>query len=185
MNLLKPPDRFTTERLVVRRWLPADAPLFKAAVDASLPHLRAWLPWAMSEPTPIVDIEARFAAFSAAFDAGREWVYGIFAPGEREVLGGIGLHPRGEVDCIEIGYWLRGDATGRGYMTEAAGAAVAIASALPGITRIEIRCDPRNARSAAVPRRLGFQHVRTLEKDMKTPDGQPRDTMVWEYVIPP
>src|SRR5262245_61869804 len=159
MNLMKPPDRFVTERLVLRRWLPVDAPLLKAAIDSSIGHLQAWLPWAMNEPTLLVDIESRLAGFSSAFDAGREWIYGGFSPDAREAFGGIGFHPRGEAgaapDCMELGYWLRGDATGRGYVTEAASAAVVMASALPGITRLEIRCDPRNARSAAVPRRLG------------------------------
>jgi RimJ/RimL family protein N-acetyltransferase len=179
-----PPDRFETERLVLRRWRPADAPSIKAAIDSSLPHLQAWVSWAMGEPTPLADMEARLAGFSAAFDAGREWIYGVFSPDEREALGGIGFHPRSDApDCVELGYWLRADATGRGYVTEAARAAMVMARALPGIRRLEIRCDPHNERSAAVPRRLGFQHVRTLENDTLTPDGRPRDTMVWEYVI--
>lgn len=83
------------------------------------------------------------------------------------------------------GYWLRADATGRGYATEATRAAMAVAAALPGITRLEIRCDPRNTRSAAVPRRLGFQPIRTLVQNAVTPDGLPRDTIIWEWVVAP
>ena len=43
------------------------------------------------------------------------------ANGER-MLGGCGLHRRGGPASIEIGYWLRPDAVGRGVMTAAAGA---------------------------------------------------------------
>jgi RimJ/RimL family protein N-acetyltransferase len=87
------------------------------------------------------------------------------------VLGGVGLYPRdvsgrvpfAEADHVELGYWLRADATGRGWATEATRAALDVALALPRITRVEIRCDPRNAPSAAVPARLGFRHTRTDE----------------------
>ncbi|APR86147.1 Ribosomal-protein-L7p-serine acetyltransferase [Minicystis rosea] len=183
------PERLDTDRLILRRWQPADAPLFKSAVDASLEHLRPWLPWARAEPTPLAGVETRLGAFAALFDEGREWLYGIFPHGEGEVLGGIGVHPRNVVDgrpeYLEIGYWLRVDATGHGFMTEAVGAAVTVVLASEGIARIEIRCDPRNAQSAAVPRRLGFHLARTQEKDALDSQGQPRDTMVWERLIAP
>lgn len=45
-----PAYRIHTARLVIRCWNPADAPLLKAAVDASLDHLRPWMPWAENEP---------------------------------------------------------------------------------------------------------------------------------------
>ena len=38
------------QRLVLRCWNPADAPLLKAAIDGSLEHLRPWMPWARHEP---------------------------------------------------------------------------------------------------------------------------------------
>ena len=57
MSTIKLPDRIDTERLVLRRWRPADAPLLKAAVDASLTHLRPWTPWAVAEPTPLPGVE--------------------------------------------------------------------------------------------------------------------------------
>jgi RimJ/RimL family protein N-acetyltransferase len=154
-------------------------------VDASLAHLQAWMPWAMAEPTPLAGIEARLAGFAEDFDAGRQWLYGLFTPDQARVLGGIGLEPltsspAGAPDAVELGYWLRADATGRGLATEAARAAVDLAASLPGIGRIEIHCDPRNVASAAVPRRLGFRHTRTVSAGRLTPEGAPRDTMVWE-----
>jgi RimJ/RimL family protein N-acetyltransferase len=136
--------------------------------------------WAMSEPSTLAVIDARLVRMRDDFHEGREWVYGILDSTEREVLGGVGLHPRSQPDALDIGYWLRVDATGRGYATEAASAITRVAFEGLGVPRLEIRCDPRNVRSAAVPRRLGYRHTRTLEKDSTTPDGRPRDTMVWE-----
>jgi RimJ/RimL family protein N-acetyltransferase len=79
---------------------------------------------------------------------------------------------------VEIGYWLRADATGSGRATEAVRAALAVARALPRLRRVEIRCDARNVRSAALPARLGFRHVR----DVAAPavdGGAPVTLMVW------
>ena len=56
--------------------------------------------------------------------------------------------------------------------------------------RVEIHCDPANARSASVPRKLGFLHEATLRKRIELADGRYRDTMVWtllreEYLSSP
>jgi RimJ/RimL family protein N-acetyltransferase len=187
--LTHPPDRFRTERLILRRWRIEDAPRLKAALDASVDHLQPWIPWTVAEPAPLPELQARLGRFVADFDAAREWLYGIFPPDEARVLGGIGLYPRAEsgrvphdaADRVEIGYWLCPDVTGRGYATEATRALLATAVVLRGMTRVEIRCDPRNGRSAAVPQRLGFRHTRTITEAPDTTDGKPNDTMVWEY----
>lgn len=176
---LHPPARLTTPRLVLRAWEPSDAPSLKAATDRSLAHLQPWLPWARDEPSPVDVVAERLAAFRAAFDTGIEWLYGIFERDGRTVVGGIGLHRRIGATGLEIGYWIAVDRVREGLATEAAGALTAAALALPGIDHVEIRCDPANVASAAVPRRLGYAHVITLTADATTPDGVPRDTMVW------
>ncbi len=176
MSIFRPPDRITTNRLVLTRWSPNHAPLLKAAIDSSLEHLQAWMPWATAEPTLAADIARRLAQFGADFEAGRRWLYGIFVPDESSVVGGLGLHPSGtDQPAVDIGYWLRSDVTGRGFATEA----VRAATNLPGVAEAYIHCDPRNQRSAAVARRLGFRHVTTLAAAAVTPSGEPRDTMVW------
>lgn len=176
----RPPARLVTARLVVRAWQPEDAPLMREAIDASLAHLRPWMPWAVHEPLALEATIALLERFRDDFAAGRDFPYGIFTRDEREVLGGTGLHPRIGPDAIEIGYWLRETATRRGYATEAVEALTRVALEDLGLSRVEIRCDPRNSASAAVPRRLGYRHVTTLEANALTPAGEPRDTMVWE-----
>lgn len=152
-----PPSVITTPRLIIRRRDPSDAALFKDAVDSSLEHLSQWMPWANDEPTPLEALRERIAGFALNFDEGREFVYGILPSDESQALGCVGLHLRNEDTDREIGYWLRVSATGQGFITEAA-AAVTTASfaAWPDIRTVTIICDPANARSAAVPARLGF-----------------------------
>ncbi|KYF91220.1 acetyltransferase [Sorangium cellulosum] len=176
----RPPASILTARLTLRAWRPEDAPLLREAIDSSLAHLRSWMPWAVHEPASLESTTALLEKFRDDFTAGRDFHYGIFTRDEREVLGGTGLHPRIGPGAIEIGYWLREAATGRGYATEAVARLTRVALEEVGWSRVEIRCDPRNTASAAVPRRLGYRHVTTLEANALTPAGEPRDTMVWE-----
>ena len=118
--------------------------------------------------------------FARQFDAGEEWLFAIWSRCDDALLGGAGLHTRIGEDGLEIGYWLQASATGQGFMTEAAEALTKVALQQPGIERVQIRCDPDNSASAAVPRRLGYRHVRTIPNAAIKPSGAPRDSMVWE-----
>jgi RimJ/RimL family protein N-acetyltransferase len=159
-----PPYRIRTDRLVLRCWEPRDAPRLKEAVDSSLDHLRAWMPWAVDEPQPLEQKIELLRRFRAQFDLGEDFVYGIFTRDEETVLGGSGLHSRVGADAFEIGYWLRADRTGEGLATEAAAALARVGIELCGADRIEIRVEPSNERSAAVPRRLGFRQEAVLRR---------------------
>lgn len=174
------PTRLETSRLLLRPWEVADAQRMKDVIDANLEHLRAWMPWATTEPSPHEMMEARIESFLENFATGTEWVFAIFSRDESRVIGGIGLHLRIGLGGVEIGYWAQAHETGQGYITEAAEALTAVAFSSPEVERVQIRCDPQNLASAAVPQRLGYVHVATLAADSVTPLGTPRDTMVWE-----
>ena len=172
-------ESIPTRRLLLRCWRPEDAPLLKDAVDSSLAELRMWVPWAMQEPSSLEVLALRLAGMRARFIAGEDWPFGIFDPGEARVLGGTGLHPFRDSDTLDIGYWIRTDAIGHGFATEAVAALCTTAFARPDVVRVEIRCDANNHRSAAIPRRLGFQVTRTLRESAPTVHGAERDTLVW------
>ena len=171
------PKRIVTPRLVIRCKSPADAPLLKDALDSSLDHLRPWMPWAHDEPSSIEALESRMAKFQADFEAGRDWPYGIFSADESQILGGTGFHPRGAADEIEIGYWIRVSAEGQGYITECVCALTKAAFGSPGISKVIIKCDPTNTRSAAVPKRVGYHFAGLLPTASPT-DARSQD-MVW------
>jgi len=183
LPLLRPlPDSIETMRLVLRPWSAADAPVLKGLIDANLDHLRAWMPWAMNEPSPVESVAERIELFAGNVREGTDYTVGIFLGDE--AIGGSGLHRRNGQDTLEIGYWIAARHTGRGYAAEAAMALTSLAFALPHVDHVEIRCDPRNASSAAIPRKLGFSHVATLEAETQTPTGEPRATMVWQISRP-
>jgi RimJ/RimL family protein N-acetyltransferase len=190
------PSVIRTTRLVLRRQRSGDAPLIKEATDTSVAHLRASVAWAQAAPIPLPDLEARLAGSAAAFDRGEAWAFTVLDPAETRVLGGAGLEPADPAlialvgpDTVEIGYWLRADATGRGYATEATAALIELAFARLGAQRVVVCHDPVNAASAGVPRRLGFQCLGLVPSEL-LPDRQAADgslrvtTRVWVLEAP-
>ena len=174
-----PAYRIITNRLVIRCWNPEDAPLQDAAVNESLEHLRPWMPWAVDEPSELQVRIDRLRRFRGNFDLGRDFLYGIFNPGETQVLGSTGLHTGLEGSAREIGYWIHKDYINLGYATEVSAALVKVAFEIEGVDRVEIQCGPTNVRSMTIPKKLGFQHEATLRRRTVTPEGKPRDTMIW------
>src|SRR6476659_9682252 len=143
-----PAYRIVTPRLVVRCWEPRDAPLLKEAIDSSLDHLRPWMPWAKHEPQTLAEKVELLREFRGQFDLGADSVYAIFDSGDQRVLGGSGLHPRIGPGALEIGYWIRADAVGRGYATESTAALNRVAFEVAGVERVEIHCAAENHASA-------------------------------------
>jgi RimJ/RimL family protein N-acetyltransferase len=175
-----PPYRIRTERLTLRCWEPGDAPLLKDAVDTSLDHLRPWMPWAAEEPKPVEEKADLLRTFRGRFDLDEDFVYGIFAPDEQEVIGGSGLHTRVGPRALEIGYWIRASRTGNGYAREATAALAKAAFRVCAVDRVEIRVDPANEASLRVPRALGFAEEATLRRRLPAgADDIARDCVVF------
>ena len=174
-----PPYRLETERLVVRCWQPADAPLLKEAIDSSLDHLRPWMDWAKQEPQPIAQKVEALRRWRGRFDLGQDFVFGLFSRDEKRVLGGSGLHTRLGEYALEIGYWVRADSIARGLANEATAALTWAAFVVAQVKRIEIHCAPDNLRSAAIPANLGYTHEATLRQRLRLNDDSWLDTMIW------
>jgi RimJ/RimL family protein N-acetyltransferase len=165
---------------VIRCYEPRDAELLKKAIDSSVEHLRAWMPWADNEPETIATKVTMLRQFRSQFDAGDNFTYGIFSADESELLGGTGLHPRIGPGGLEIGYWIRESATRRGYVTESSAALTRVGIELCGADRIEIRIEPGNAASLGVPRKLGFTEEATLRRRLPGRAGEPlRDMTIF------
>ena len=186
------PRLLCTSRLLLRPWQAEDAGRLLPVLAANQSHLDSWIPRRVSEPAPLPELALRLAGFGADFDAAREWRYGLFTPDAEDVIGEIGLYPRnaeGRVpydasDRVEVGYWLCVHWTGQGFATEAAAAVLAVAGTLPTLAHAEIRCDARNAASAAVPRRLGFLLTVTEEEQLHAAGREPAvDMQMWTHPL--
>jgi RimJ/RimL family protein N-acetyltransferase len=159
------PETIRTPRLVLRPWREADAVALLPVLEANVAHIGPWIPAHVSTPVPLPALAARLAGFADDFAAGRAFRFAMLTPDEKQILGEADLFPRNSTgrvplaagDHVELGYWLDAAVTGQGLATEATRALFDLAAELPGMTRAEIHCDPTNERSAAIPRRLGFE----------------------------
>jgi RimJ/RimL family protein N-acetyltransferase len=132
------------------------------------------MPWAHEDPQPLEAKVELLRAFRGQFDLGQNFVYAIFSGDESEVVGGTGLHPHAVEGGLAIGYWIRASRAGQGLATEAAAAVTKVGFEVCGLDRIEIRVDPLNAPSLAIPRKLGYAEEGTLRRVLHGPDAAPR-----------
>jgi RimJ/RimL family protein N-acetyltransferase len=176
------PYRIETERLVIRCYDPAhDAPLLKEAVDSSIEHLLPWMPWAKHEPQTLDEKVALLRQFRSSFDADDNYGYGVYSPDETRQVGGTGLHKRGGPDALEIGYFLRADATGQGFATELAAVLTRVGFEICGVARMDLQVASHNERSLKIPRKLGYTLDGTLRRRLEPiVDGEPwRDSLLF------
>jgi ribosomal-protein-serine acetyltransferase len=141
---------------------PADAPALIALIDASREHLREWLPWVDNNRT--AEDSLRFITGSLdKYGANTGLSMGVWYKGR--LSGSIGFV---NIDMLNrhavIGYWLDSSLTGKGIMTRACKAMLDYAFDTMAFNRVEIYVSPGNAKSRAIPERLGFTNEGTLRK---------------------
>jgi ribosomal-protein-serine acetyltransferase len=133
-----------------------------AAIDRNRARLREWMPWVDDSRGPddvktfIRESLRRFAA-NDGFDAG------IFVAGQ--FVGTIGFHHFGWINRkTSLGYWLDAAHERRGLMTAAVRAMTDHAIRTLRLNRVEVQAATENAKSRAIPQRLGFRHEGTLRQ---------------------
>lgn len=177
-TLPKVPELITSERLELRAPALDHVVDLTAAVRSSLPELKAWMPWA-TDAYDEAGAEQGVRAAIAAFVTKADFRYHMFETGGR-LVGSTGLHRiKWSVPRFEIGYWLRTDAAGKGYASEAVRALSKVAFQQLGAQRVDIRCDDRNEASAAVALRCGYHLEGVLRNYTVGPDGTVRDERVY------
>lgn len=167
------------ERVIVRPYRENDAQALFDAVNESREHLRPWLPFADAHQT-IEETRDWINSTRAAWITREMMGMSLWEKASGRFLGGVGLHVHNwEIRYFEIGYWLRASAEGHGYLTAALRLLVDYAFTSLQARRLQIRCDERNIRSAAVARRLGFTQEGCLRHDSQRPNGQLRNTLIF------
>ncbi len=130
-----------------------------ASVEANRAHLEPWLPWVPF--TSDADATLRYADASGEdWDAARALRFAVRVGPDNEsrFVGVAGLENLSHLHRTgDLGYWLREDATGNGYMTEACMLLLDWAFRTVGFHRIRVAASTENAASLSVIRRLGFQ----------------------------
>lgn len=169
------------ETLSLQLLEPRDAVELYALIEANREYLGRWLPW-VEETVGPADTHAFIERSLTRFAAGNGFDTGIREDGR--LLGCLGLHyvarPAG---VTEIGYWVEAGAQGRGIASRA------VAGLLPylfrdlDLHRVELRIDPANDRSRALPERLGFTEEGVL-RAVAWDRGQRYDHVVYALLRP-
>jgi len=149
-----------TDRLTIRLPQVADVPEIIRYYGENREHLRPFSPTfapdSLDESIWLEQVRVRLREF-AARESFRAFIYAKAAP--ERIAGNLNLTQvhRGAFQSCVLGYNLAQDEQGKGYMTEAVNGAVAFAFERWRLHRVTANHMPRNARSAAVLRRCGFQ----------------------------
>ncbi|MEN6372703.1 MAG: GNAT family protein [Armatimonadota bacterium] len=147
-------------------------------VDRNREHLRRWFSWVdetQSEDDALATRKKQLHNFAknGSMAAGI-WHFGSLA-------GLIGFHTH-NAKCMEIGYWLSEEHQGKGLAISSCKQLIRYAFEDLHINRIEIRAEPGNSRSWAIPRRLGFTYEGTLRQASVSSDGSMADMMVFSLL---
>jgi aminoglycoside 6'-N-acetyltransferase len=143
----------TTERLVLRRFRPSDAPTLRAyRSDEAVARYQSW-----TAPISAEEAEQLVAALAAGDPEAPGWFqYAIERTADGVHIGDIGVNLRENRMQAEIGYTLASVAHGSGYMTEALRGLLDHLFRDRGLLRVSAECDARNSRSSRLLERLGF-----------------------------
>jgi ribosomal-protein-serine acetyltransferase len=145
-------------------------------VDRSRPYLGKFLPW-VKYMKSLEDYKEVIQQWLLQLTENKGFQSGIYYKGK--FVGMIGIHP---IDWVAkmtaIGYWLAEEHQGKGIITECCQKVMQICFEEYELNRLEIRCDPANKRSRAIPKRLGFIQEGVLRGVMNQ-NGQYHDSVVY------
>lgn len=149
--------------LIVRRYSISDAASLVDAVTVSLPELMEWMPWAKYEPQTVAQREVLISTWLQEWHDGSNFTMGIFRNGV--CVGGTGLHLRGDVGELEIGYWVKSSQTKQGIASRVSKALVDVALGMNEVNSVTISHDIANTASQRIPERLGFSVVKEYGRE--------------------
>jgi len=165
--------------LEMRQLEGADAEAVFAAADRNRDYLREWLPWV--DHTHSAEDTRRFIESKWEQLEAREGpTAGIWLDGE--VVGTIGCHPIDWVNrSCALGYWIDAAHQGKGVITRCTAALTEYLFREMELHRVTILCGTGNARSCAVPQRLGFVREGVL-RDAQWVNDRWLDLAVWSML---
>ena len=176
---ITPPEKFTTERLVLRRPRLSDADdiFTQYASDPEVTRYVTWRPHQDRSEAGLL-LQSRLARW----DAGEEFSWAITETGKDRVIGMIACRVRDHM--ADFGYVLGRNYWNRGYVTEGAKAVVHWAANLENIYRVHAVCDVENIGSARVLESVGMEREGILRRYIIHPNisSEPRDCFMYSKV---
>jgi RimJ/RimL family protein N-acetyltransferase len=146
--------RLETDRLIIRPWTPEDRAAFAALTHdpAVMQYVHGGLPYTEDE------VDEWFGRQARQVDQHDLCMGAVIEKASGDIIGIAGTQPLGTTGDLEIGWIFRRGSWGRGYATEAGGAAMAHVLGTLARPRVVAIIDPDNDPSKRVAARLGMQY---------------------------
>jgi RimJ/RimL family protein N-acetyltransferase len=144
-----------TERLVLRRFRPADAEVLRHyRSDPAVARYQSW-----SSPVDPTEAARLVEEFAAGDPHRPGWFqYAIALGSDEHLIGDLGVRLHDNLRQAELGFTLALRHQGHGYATEAVAAVVDHLFTRRRLHRMSAECDARNSASATLLQRVGFRH---------------------------
>ena len=170
------------QQVVLRPYQESDAlPLFEA-VEESRDYLSQWINFPKRHVT-LAQTQEWIVQQQANWSFCSDLSTAVWSTNSGEYLGDCRVYPHSwETRYFSLSYWLRHSASGKGYMSEAVTLWSDFAFDQLQASRLEIRCDVRNDRSAALARRCGFVQEGILRNHLLAPDGTLRASQIFSRI---
>jgi RimJ/RimL family protein N-acetyltransferase len=182
-NLQDLPTEFTSERLQLQRYRPSDITMYYQMLHNNAEHLYEFLPSFLIDVHGEEDIKTWFDRQSAEWNAHNLFIFGAWDKITGAYVGESYLaNPDWDVPRIEVGYFLVKEATGKGYATEAANAAIRYAFQQLKVLRVDLQCVADNTESMQVAKRCGFTQEGRFRQYHRKKDGALVDTL-WHGLL--
>lgn len=142
------------EDVILRFIKPEEAEALYKLVDKNRVYLRGWLNWVDDQTGPEVSKVNVLKRVQKAKE-GTELELGVYL--DSTLIGSMGFNKLSKHNKSgEIGYWISEEFQGKGIMTDCVKTLLTYGFQELKLHRIEIGCSEKNARSRAIPERLGF-----------------------------
>lgn len=132
-------------------------------VDENREHLRTFLVWVDKTTTveeSVKNIQGRIDGYSKGDTASFVIRY------DKRIIGSAGyVALNGTYKNGEIGYWISKEFEGKGIVSKCVKTLIEYGFGELKLHRITIKCNSKNSKSAALPKRFGFTHEGTIRED--------------------
>lgn len=161
----------TTERLILRKLEPDDAPhIVRLAGDYEVSKMTLNIP----HPYP-AEIAPEFITNTHKnWENDITYTFGIVRKNDNVFMGVIGVHPEMRHLRAEVGYWIGVEFWGKGYMTEALKRVIQFGFEDLNLNRVGASHLISNPASGRVMEKAGMKHEGTFYK-YSVRDGEPMD----------
>ena len=180
--LLNLPERLETERLYLRPFAAGDGENVFAAIDENRTLAKQFMPW-VDEHDSVDASEAYARRMHSLWISRAGLTLAVFEKATGNYLGGIGPHTIDwKIPSMELGYFFRPSAWGKGFAAEACGAICDLCFNHAQCVRLYAWIHGDNKQSVRVMEKAGFVHEGVLRLNGRDHHGKNHDAIMYSML---